>query len=137
VISADVVIVGGGIQGLVLLDELTRQGYGCLLVTKSDLGTGQTLHSHGLPNSGTGVDRQGARAGRAGAVLRTRAGFRCTGPISGERVKRSRESHLANEAGPACRAPAGSPGALPLPEDLLLFRRDLGLDRGAHEQATS
>ncbi len=54
-ISADVVIVGGGIQGLVLPDELTRQGYDCLLVTKSDLGTGQTLHSHGLLNSGTGV----------------------------------------------------------------------------------
>jgi glycerol-3-phosphate dehydrogenase len=55
VISTDIVIVGGGIQGLVLLEELTLQGYGCLLVTNSNLGSGQTPHSHGLPNSGTRV----------------------------------------------------------------------------------
>jgi hypothetical protein len=30
-------------------------GYGCVLVTHSDLGSGQTLHSHGLLNSGTGL----------------------------------------------------------------------------------
>jgi glycine/D-amino acid oxidase-like deaminating enzyme len=53
--AADVLIIGGGIQGLVLLNELTRQGYATVLVTKSDLGTGQTLHSHGLLNSGTGL----------------------------------------------------------------------------------
>ena len=53
--SVDVVIVGGGIQGLVLLRELTAGGYGCVLVTAGDLGHGQTLHSHGLLNSGTGL----------------------------------------------------------------------------------
>ena len=53
--SVDVVIVGGGIQGLVLLRELTAAGYGCVLVTPGDLGRGQTLHSHGLLNSGTGL----------------------------------------------------------------------------------
>jgi len=52
---ADVLIIGGGIQGLVLLDELTRQDYACVLVTNSDLGSGQTLHSHGLLNSGSGL----------------------------------------------------------------------------------
>jgi len=41
-ISADVVIGGGGVEGLVLLDEPTHQGYGCVLVTNSDLGSGQT-----------------------------------------------------------------------------------------------
>jgi len=51
----DVLIIGGGIQGLVLLDELTRQNYACVLVTNSDLGSGQTLHSHGLLNSGTAL----------------------------------------------------------------------------------
>ena len=52
---ADVLIIGGGIQGLVLLDDLTRQGYACVLVTAADLGSGQTLHSHGLLNSGTAL----------------------------------------------------------------------------------
>lgn len=55
VISLDVVIVGGGIQGLVLLRDLSDAGYACVLVTNADLGSGQTLHSHGLLNSGTGL----------------------------------------------------------------------------------
>jgi len=54
-VELDVLIVGGGIQGLVLLDQLTRDGYATALVTNSDLGTGQSLHSHGLLNSGTGL----------------------------------------------------------------------------------
>lgn len=54
-ISVDVVILGGGLQGLVLLRELTAAGYGCVLITNADLGSGQTLHSHGLLNSGTGL----------------------------------------------------------------------------------
>jgi glycine/D-amino acid oxidase-like deaminating enzyme len=53
--SVDVVVVGGGIQGLVVLRELTAAGYGCVLVTAGSLGHGQTLHSHGLLNSGTGL----------------------------------------------------------------------------------
>lgn len=48
-------ILGGGIQGLVLLRDLTEAGYACVLVTNADLGSGQTLHSHGLLNSGTGL----------------------------------------------------------------------------------
>ncbi len=54
-IPIDVLIIGGGIQGLVLLRQLTEHGYDCVLVTNSDLGSGQTLHSHGLLNSGTGL----------------------------------------------------------------------------------
>ena len=51
----DALVVGGGIQGLVALRALTEAGYGCLLVTSDDLGVGQTLHSHGLLDSGTGL----------------------------------------------------------------------------------
>ncbi|MDQ4132915.1 MAG: FAD-dependent oxidoreductase [Actinomycetota bacterium] len=54
-VAVDVAIVGGGIQGLVLLRELTSAGYTSVLVTNADLGSGQTLHSHGLLNSGTGL----------------------------------------------------------------------------------
>lgn len=42
-------------QGLVLLNDLTAVGISALLVTDSELGSGQTLHSHGLLNSGVGL----------------------------------------------------------------------------------
>ena len=55
VVGVDVVVVGGGIQGLAVLRELVAAGFSCVLVTDADLGAGQTLHSHGLVNSGTGL----------------------------------------------------------------------------------
>lgn len=61
-IPIDVLIVGGGLQGLLLLDEFAASGRSCALVTQSELGRGQTLHSHGLLNTGFGF---------AGAALRT------------------------------------------------------------------
>ncbi len=51
----DALVVGGGLQGLVVLRALTDAGYDCLLVTSDELGVGQTLHSHGLLHSGTGL----------------------------------------------------------------------------------
>ncbi|MBW5446140.1 hypothetical protein GE107_08710 [Cohnella sp. CFH 77786] len=56
-VPVDVLIIGGGVQGLVLLDELKRQGYSAALTTNSCLGSGQTLHSHGLLNSGYWIIR--------------------------------------------------------------------------------
>lgn len=54
-VAVDAVVVGGGVQGLVLLRELSAAGFGCVLVTNGPLGGAQTLHSHGLLNSGTGL----------------------------------------------------------------------------------
>ena len=51
----DVVIIGGGIQGLVALNALVDKGYLCALVSDGDLGSGQTLHSHGYLNTGFGM----------------------------------------------------------------------------------
>jgi glycine/D-amino acid oxidase-like deaminating enzyme len=51
----DVVVVGGGIQGLVALNALIEKGYSCALVSDGDLGAGQTLHSHGYLNTGFGL----------------------------------------------------------------------------------
>src|SRR5262249_49082749 len=53
--TVDVVVIGGGVQGLVLLDTLIQVGYSCALVTEGDLGAGQTLHSHGYLNTGFGL----------------------------------------------------------------------------------
>lgn len=54
-VAVDVVVVGGGIQGLVLVRELSAQGYACVLVTRGPLGGAQTLHSHGALISGRGL----------------------------------------------------------------------------------
>lgn len=59
--AVDVLVVGGGVQGLVLLSELKRNGYSAVLVTNSDLGAGQTLHSHGILNSGYPYPREDLR----------------------------------------------------------------------------
>ena len=65
--QVDVVIVGGGIQGLVALDSLVEKGYSCALVSEGDLGSGQTLHSHGYLNTGFGMS--GPELPRASADL--------------------------------------------------------------------
>jgi len=44
-IKLDTLIIGGGIQGLWLLKDLSSKGYSTLLLTKGSLGDGQTLHS--------------------------------------------------------------------------------------------
>jgi hypothetical protein len=54
-VAVDALILGGGVQGLVLMDKLAERGDSCLLVTPTDLGTGQRLHSRGLLNSGNGL----------------------------------------------------------------------------------
>ena len=45
-IGADVVILGGGIQGLWLLAELVDQGYQAILLERFHPGSGQTGHAH-------------------------------------------------------------------------------------------
>ena len=68
-IRIDVLIVGGGLQGLLLLDEFARSGRSSLLVTHSELGYGQTLHSHGLLNTGFGFAGPGLRTTRDQMVV--------------------------------------------------------------------
>lgn len=51
-IAVDILIVGGGVQGLTLLRTATDRYYATVLVTRAGLGTGQTLHSHGFLNTG-------------------------------------------------------------------------------------
>lgn len=53
--TVDVVIIGGGVQGLLVLHTLIDAGYSCALVTEGDVGGGQTLHSHGFLNTGFGM----------------------------------------------------------------------------------
>jgi hypothetical protein len=41
--NIDTIIIGGGIQGLWILNQLTKLGYSCILITDKKIGEGQTL----------------------------------------------------------------------------------------------
>lgn len=45
-IKLDVLIIGGGVQGLWLLNDLQQHGYSVLLLERRELGGEQTCHSH-------------------------------------------------------------------------------------------
>lgn len=51
-LTADVLVVGGGATGAGLVRDLARRGLRCVLVEKSDLGTGTSGRYHGLLHSG-------------------------------------------------------------------------------------
>ena len=51
-IELDILIVGGGAQGLWLLNDLDRLGYRTILLERDELGGGQTCHSHALIHRG-------------------------------------------------------------------------------------
>jgi glycerol-3-phosphate dehydrogenase len=51
-INVDVVIVGGGIAGLWILNRLKKHGYRTLLLEKEALGSGQTTKSQGIIHGG-------------------------------------------------------------------------------------
>ena len=51
-IKLDVLILGGGIQGLWLLNELLGQRYSAILLEQGHLGGEQTCHSHAYIHQG-------------------------------------------------------------------------------------
>lgn len=50
--NLDALIIGGGIAGLWILDELHRRGRSCLLIEHRALGDGQTIWSQGIIHGG-------------------------------------------------------------------------------------
>ncbi|HTA15836.1 MAG TPA: FAD-dependent oxidoreductase [Solirubrobacteraceae bacterium] len=51
-VDVDVLIIGGGAQGLWVLNDLTKRHYRTVLLERGELGGGQTCHSHGLIHRG-------------------------------------------------------------------------------------
>lgn len=51
-ITTDIVIVGGGIAGLWLLNILRKQGFSVILLEQDSLGAGQTIKSQGIIHGG-------------------------------------------------------------------------------------
>ncbi len=50
--KTDIVIIGGGIAGLFILNHLRKQGYQAILLEKNALGFGQTIASQGIIHGG-------------------------------------------------------------------------------------
>ena len=62
---ADVVVVGGGVAGLWVLDELVRAGHEAVLLENSRLGCGQTVVAQGIIHGGLKYSLSGTATGSA------------------------------------------------------------------------
>lgn len=68
VIETDIVIIGGGIAGLWLLNRLRQLGYSVILLESKALGAGQTNKSQGIIHGGIKYALQGALTSAAQAI---------------------------------------------------------------------
>ena len=66
--STDIVIFGGGIAGLWLLNSLRDAGYQAILLERDTVGGGQTLASQGIIHGGLKYALQGSLTGAAEAI---------------------------------------------------------------------
>lgn len=66
--STDIVIFGGGIAGLWLLNSLREAGYQAVLFERNAIGGGQTLASQGIIHGGLKYALQGSLTGAAQAI---------------------------------------------------------------------
>lgn len=67
-VNADVVLMGGGIAGLYLLQLLQQKGYNCILLETQTLGSGQTLQSQGIIHGGMKYALSGALNSESDAI---------------------------------------------------------------------
>ena len=67
-IETDIAIIGGGIAGLWLLNELRQQGFSVILLESATLGGGQTHKSQGIIHGGTKYALQGSMTEAAQAI---------------------------------------------------------------------
>ncbi|MEZ5568358.1 MAG: FAD-binding oxidoreductase [Halioglobus sp.] len=67
----DVVIIGGGVAGLWLLNRLRQRGYSAVLLESGALGNGQSIHAQGIIHGGVkyGLDGSGSAAANALAAM--------------------------------------------------------------------
>ncbi|WP_261843399.1 FAD-dependent oxidoreductase [Aliamphritea ceti] len=67
-INSDLIILGGGIAGLWLLNRLQQQGYNVILLESDELGGGQSIRSQGIIHGGTKYALNGALTQAANAI---------------------------------------------------------------------
>ena len=66
--STDIVIFGGGVAGLWLLNRLTAEGYQAILLERDRLGGGQSINSQGIIHGGLKYALHGAFSGASRAI---------------------------------------------------------------------
>lgn len=66
--STDIVIFGGGVAGLWLLNRLTAEGYQVILLELDQLGGGQSINSQGIIHGGLKYALHGALTGASRAI---------------------------------------------------------------------
>ncbi|MEX2468366.1 MAG: FAD-dependent oxidoreductase [Pseudohongiellaceae bacterium] len=66
--STDIVVFGGGVAGLWLLNKLHQQGYNAVLLETDALGSGQSLASQGIIHGGLKYSLGGVLSGAAQAI---------------------------------------------------------------------
>lgn len=67
-LAADIVIIGGGIAGLWMLNRLVSEGYQVLLLEASALGQGQSIASQGIIHGGLKYALDGSLGGAVHAI---------------------------------------------------------------------
>lgn len=67
-LHARIILIGGGIAGLWLLNRLRREGHDAVLLEKSALGAGQTLASQGIIHGGLKYALNGALSPASSAI---------------------------------------------------------------------
>ncbi|MBL4573875.1 MAG: FAD-dependent oxidoreductase [Gammaproteobacteria bacterium] len=93
--STDIVIFGGGIAGLWLLNRLSNQGYQVILLETDKLGSGQTLASQGIIHGGLKYALNGALSGAANVISDMPARWRSA--LAGEDEIDLRECRVLSE----------------------------------------
>jgi len=68
ILEVDVAIIGGGIAGLWLHNNLSARGYASVLVEKDHLGSGQTLASQGMIHGGIKYTLSGSTTGASETI---------------------------------------------------------------------
>jgi glycine/D-amino acid oxidase-like deaminating enzyme len=68
VLKVDIVIIGGGVAGLWLLNRAVNAGYNAVLLESDALGSGQTIASQGMIHGGVKYTLSGALSGASEAI---------------------------------------------------------------------
>ena len=66
--STDIVVFGGGVAGLWLLNRLRNEGYGVILLESNTLGCGQTVASQGIIHGGLKYALTGSLTGATNVI---------------------------------------------------------------------
>lgn len=96
-VTTDLLIIGGGIAGLWLLNRAAQQGFNALLLESGELGCGQSVRSQGIIHGGTKYALNGALTQASNSIAgmpeRWRACLRGEGELDLRRARILSDAH--------------------------------------------